>query len=260
VAQWLFITGVIFLASTLQSMTGFGFAVLAVPLLVPILPPRDAVALIAVLSTATTVLAWWRIRAETAPGWTWRLFTAGLFGVPLGIAALVLLQADWLRVVVGLSSLIIASVLLWSHAATASSGLVYGLPALKDQQRSIRWSIWGAGLVSGVLSGGLGMPGPPIMVLLHYAGMPKPSYRATALGYFTLIYPVTLLVMWVSGVLSGPTLVESTTHLPAVLGGIVTGNAAHMRVPQRAFTLIVLLLLAVAGLLAGWTGLQGLSR
>jgi uncharacterized membrane protein YfcA len=42
----LLITSVIFLASTLQSMTGFGFAVLAVPLLVPLLPPRDAVALI----------------------------------------------------------------------------------------------------------------------------------------------------------------------------------------------------------------------
>jgi len=55
VAQWLLITSVIFLASTLQSMTGFGFAVLAVPLLVPLLPPRDAVALITLLSTATTV-------------------------------------------------------------------------------------------------------------------------------------------------------------------------------------------------------------
>ena len=76
-AQWLLITSVVFLASTLQSMTGFRFAVLAVPLLVPLLPPRDDVALITVLSTATTVLAWWRIRAETAPGWTWRLFTAG---------------------------------------------------------------------------------------------------------------------------------------------------------------------------------------
>src|SRR4029434_958773 len=76
VAQWLLITSVIFLASTLQSMTGFGFAVLAVPLL----PPRVAVALITLLSTATTVLAWWRIRAETAPGWTWRLFIAGLLG------------------------------------------------------------------------------------------------------------------------------------------------------------------------------------
>jgi hypothetical protein len=42
--------------------------------------------------------------------------------------------------------------------------------------------------------------------------------------------------------------------------GIVIGNTAHMRVPQRAFTLIVLLLLALAGLLAGWTGLQGLYR
>ena len=68
VAQWLLITSVVLLASALQSMTGFGFAVLAVPLLVPLLPPRDAVALITLLSTATTVLAWWLIRAETAPG------------------------------------------------------------------------------------------------------------------------------------------------------------------------------------------------
>jgi uncharacterized protein len=260
VAQWLIINSVIFLASTLQSMTGFGFAVLAVPLLVPLLPPRDAVALITVLSTATTVLAWWRIRAETAPGWTWRLFIAGLLGVPLGIGALVSLQADGLRVVVGLGSLVVASVLLWSHATAASCGHVSGTPPLNDQPRSPRWAIWVAGLVSGILAGGLGMPGPPIMVLLQAAGMPKHTYRATALGYFTLIYPCTLLVMGTQGVLSEQTVVAGATHLLAVCGGIVTGNAAHKRVPQRAFTLIVLLLLAAAGLLAGWTGLQGLSR
>ena len=104
------------------------------------------------------------------------------------------------------------------------------------------------------------MPGPPIMVLLQSAGMPKHTYRATALGYFTLIYPVTLLVMLAQGVLSGQTLAESVTYLPAVLGGIVLGNTAHRRVPQRAFTLIVLLLLAFAGLLAGWTGFRGLYR
>jgi uncharacterized protein len=104
------------------------------------------------------------------------------------------------------------------------------------------------------------MPGPPIMVLLQSAGMPKHTYRATALGYFTLIYPCTLLVMVAQGVLSGQTVAAGTTHLLAVCGGIATGNAAHRRVPQRTFTLIVLLLLAAAGLLAGWTGLQGLSR
>jgi uncharacterized membrane protein YfcA len=258
VAQWLLITSVILLASTLQSMTGFGFAVLAVPLLVPLLPPRHAVALIAVLSTATTVLAWWRIRAETAPGWIGRLFPAGLLGIPLGLVALVSLPADGLRVVVGLSSLAIAGVLLWSHTATAASGPVAGVPATHDQHRRRRWAIWLAGLASGVLAGGLGMPGPPIMVLLQYAGMPKHTYRATALGYFTLLYPVTLLVMVAQGVLSGQIVAESVTYLPAVLGGIVLGHTAHRRVPQRAFTRIVLLLLAAAGLLAGWTGLQGL--
>jgi hypothetical protein len=64
-----------------------------------------------------------------------------------------------------------------------------------------------AGFVSGLLAGGLGMPGPPILVLLQSACMPKHTYRATALGYFTLIYPCTLLVMGAHGVLSGQTVV-----------------------------------------------------
>jgi uncharacterized membrane protein YfcA len=170
------------------------------------------------------------------------------------------LPADGLRVVVGLSSLAIAGVLFWSHTATDASGPVAGAPATHAQPRHRRWALWMAGLASGVLAGGLGMPGPPIMVVLQYAGMAKHTYRATALGYFTLIYPVTLLVMLAQGVLSGQTVAESVTYLPAVLGGIVIGHTAHRRVPQRAFTLIVLLLLGLAGLLAGWTGLQGLYR
>src|SRR5262249_58284776 len=124
-------------------------------------------------------------------------------GVSVGMGALVSLQADWLCVVVGLGSLVVASVLLWSHATTASYGHVSGTPPLNDQPRRTRWAIWVAGFVSGILSGGLGMPGPPIMVLLQYAGMPKHTYRATALGYFTLIYPCTLLVMAAPGVLCG---------------------------------------------------------
>ena len=176
-AQWLLITSVIFLASTLQSMTGFGFAVLAVPLLVPLLPPRDAVALITLLSTVTTVVAWWPIRAETAPGWTWRLFIAGLLGVPLGLGALVSVPAAWLRVGVGLGSLVVASVLLWSQATTASCEPVAGTPPITDQPRRPRWALWVAGLVSGILAGGLGMPGPPIMVLLQL-----PACRSTRIG------------------------------------------------------------------------------
>jgi uncharacterized protein len=258
--RWLLITVVIFLASTLQSMTGFGFAVLAVPFLVPLMPPRHAVALIAVLSTATTVLAWWRIRADTAPGWTWRLFMPGLLGVPLGIMALLSLQADWLRVLVGGGSLVIAGVLLWSHLTANLPVRTQESAGARRLQRSRPWAIWVAGLVSGVLSGSLGMPGPPIMVLLHYEDMPKHTYRATSLAYFTLIYPVTLLVMLAQGILTGQTFAESATHLPAVLGGILAGNAAHVRVPQQAFTLIVLALLGMGGLLAGWTGWQGLRQ
>lgn len=258
--QWLLITLVIFLASTMQSMTGFGFAVLTVPFLVPLMPPRNAVALIAVLSTATTVLAWWRIRAETAPGWTWRLFTTGVIGVPLGIVALLSLQADWLRVLVGGGSLVIASVLLWSHMATNLPERSEKSAETHRPQHSRPWATWVAGLVSGVLSGSLGMPGPPIVVLLHYEGMPKHTYRATSLAYFTLIYPVTLLVMLGQGILTGQTFADSATHLPAVFGGILAGNAAHVRVPQQVFTLIVLVLLGLGGLLSGWTGIQGLRQ
>lgn len=254
--HWLLITTVIFLASTLQSMTGFGFAVLSVPFLVPLMPPRNAVALIAVLSTATTVLAWWRIRGDTAPGWTWRLFTTGVLGVPLGILALLSLPTDWLRVLVGGGSLVIASVFLWSHLSTPRGA--EGSAEAPRTQRSRSWGTWVAGFVSGILSGSLGMPGPPIVVLLHYEGMPKHTYRATSLAYFTLIYPVTLLLMLGQGILTMQTFTDGAMHLPAVLGGILAGNAAHVRVPQQMFTLIVLVLLGLGGFLAGWTGLQGL--
>jgi hypothetical protein len=71
---------------------------------------------------------------------------------------------------------------------------------------------------------------------------------------------VTLAIMLWRGILTGQTLADSMLHLPAVLGGSLLGNVAHLRVPQQTFTLIVLVLLALGGVLAGWGGYQGLQR
>lgn len=254
-AAWVATSAVVAVSAAVQGMTGFGFAVLAVPILVVLHDPRDAVVLAALLSTVGAVVMWWRTRLEIRTGAAAPLVVGGLAGLPLGLLALHRFDAAWLKLGAGLVTLAFGAALL--------------VGALR---RPLRWPIDQAGpgpaatagwrrlvtgIVSGILAGSLGMPGPPLMVLLHHEGARKRVYRATSFAYFILIYPVVAIGMIASGLASPAVLLSSVTHLPALALGTLLGDVGHDIIAQHRFTLGVLGLLAAAGAMSVLSGAWG---
>ena len=82
---WAGLAGTTFAAALLQAVSGFGFAVLAVPLYLLLVAPAEAVQLAIILSTALSFAVVPGLRRIIAPALLLRLSAGSLAGLPIGL-------------------------------------------------------------------------------------------------------------------------------------------------------------------------------
>ena len=229
---------VVLLSACVQSMTGFGFAVLAVPLLALVWPPIDAVAISFVLSTLCVALLWPQLRSAERMPIVRSLFLAALLGLPLGLWALQHLDLQAMRMAIGVVTLATAAVFGFASGRRESSDGA----AVPNTATTLA-----TGLVAGVLTGALSMPGPPVVMLLTRSGAPKTSYRATLTAFALLIYPVGLAAMFAANLIAPVALWQALYQVPALVSGMWLGNVMHGAVSEVWFARLSLVLLGLAG-------------
>src|SRR4051812_40932452 len=76
------------LAAATQQLSGFGFALMAVPALSVVIGPKDAIALAAVANAGGALLMAYRLRALADRQILRRLLIGACVGMPIGIVAL----------------------------------------------------------------------------------------------------------------------------------------------------------------------------
>lgn len=144
-------------AALAQMVTGFGFALVSIPLLSLLTDPMTAV-------TAGTVLSLWLTGTATVHqrrhvDWsTTRLVTlTGLAGIRFGLVALRLIHPSWLSVLIG--TVVIAFTIV--------------LACPRSSRRTVKGSSSiTAGWFSGALLASTGMNGPPIVIAFQAACHP----------------------------------------------------------------------------------------
>src|SRR5271165_5089036 len=209
---------VIFLATLIRSVFGFGEALIAVPLLALRLPVNVAapLAVLVSITVAAVIIAqdWHKIHLGSA-GW---LVVATLFGIPLG---LMLLTS-------GNHRLVKASLAVIIMAFSAYALIGRKPPELHSDSRG--WLL-GCGFLAGVLGGAYGMNGPPLAIYGAMRRWSAQQFRATLQGYFL---PASILGMagyWFKGLWT-----PTVTHyflwsllpvLPAILLGRIVNHRLH---------------------------------
>jgi hypothetical protein len=228
----LFVVAVVLAATTAQTVAGFGFALVAVPLFVTVLDVRDAVVLTTLLGLLNNVIV-----ARTA----WRhvpwhavgpMLAGALAGMPLGLAALLLAPEDAIRLGVGVSTLVMAAAL--------ASGLRFG-------DRSVASEL-GVGLISGVLNTSTSMNGPPVVLYLQGREHLPDEFRGALAVFFFACSAITLAAFFATRIVTVDALALSAAALPSVAAGSVLGHALVRRVEPALFRRLVFALLAVSAL------------
>jgi uncharacterized protein len=226
-----------FVASLLQATNGFGFAVLAVPFFLLLAPPGEAIPTIIVISLAVSLFVMPRLYRSIDRGLLWRLLLGSVVALPLGLAAAT--HAN--RVIVGLLAGVIvtgfAGILAW-HRSRGPSAAITLRPG---------WD-FAVGGVAGVATALVGMAGPPPLIYLMLGGAPMRTVRATLIGFFALIYAVTLAANAVLVGVPGRDWLIALSLLPFVwLGGRI-GLRVGDRLGETAAAALALIVLGATGL------------
>ncbi len=98
-----------------------------------------------------------------------------------------------------------------------------------------------------LLTSGLGMPGPPLLVYFAGAGIAPAILRGTTLAYFLFIYSVSLGLQMVAGSASVGTVYTALALTPATALGIVAGQFLFKRISHSVFISLAYGLLLLTG-------------
>ena len=228
-------------AAFVRGLAGFGMAILLVPVLGLAVPPREAV-----------VVANWLGLLIGLVGLRKILGASEKSALQIGAVAVVATPAGvWLLAVTdpALARLAIALIALGSFVLVL-------LPKRPAHHQPSRSETGATGLVSGVLTGFAGMPGPPVVPYYLRREIPASLARASMMTIF--------LITSAAGIVSATALGVATTRepmlaallFPAVLLGNWLGSLAFGKISDRAWRSFTGGVLALSALAALWKLLQ----
>jgi uncharacterized membrane protein YfcA len=234
---WLGLAVTCFAAALLQATNGFGFAVLAVPFFLLFAPPGEAIHIIIIISFAVSIFVMPRLYRWVDIGLLCRLTIGGLAALPLGLLALAYSN----RLVVG------------AIAGTIVTGFAIMLSWYRFRRQASRVALrpsrdLAVGAVAGVATGLVGMAGPPVLIYLLLSRAPMLMVRATLIGFFAVIYAVTLAANIVFVGMPAQDWLIAGSLLPLIWVGGRIGLRVGDRLGEAAAAALALVVLAAAGL------------
>ena len=232
----------VFAAALVQGVTGFGFVIVAAPVLTIYLEPTLVVPVMllqsVVLNAAIMVdgYRWINLRR------VWALMLAGAALTPIGAALLIGLDAAVIKVLVGVVVGVTAVGMLLGLQRTASRELLASIPV---------------GAVSGILGGATGLSGAPVVLFFTNQSVDPKESRANLVFYFQVLNMIALPSFAVGGILTRDVFVLSLELLPGALAGVGAGIWLASRVAVAVFWRISLFIVLLAGVGAIVSGLIG---
>ena len=128
--------------------------------------------------------------------------------------------------------------------------LLIGLRYAGRQRLSTSLALGG---VAGVLVGATSIGAPPVILYLLSGPDPAAKTRANLIFYVTAISVVSLVFLWLNGVMTRSVLWQAALLAPVFFAGMWVGNALFKRVSEQAFrrtTLAILVVVSVVILVA----------
>jgi uncharacterized membrane protein YfcA len=233
-AQWILLTVIAFVASTLAAISGFGGAAVLLPALIAIFGVREAIPILTVAQLIGNGSRVWFNRSEVnwpVIGW----FTLG--SVPLGLLGGYLFATVPFSTLTRLVGVFLLFTVVWRHARAGKPRR----PPLKS------FAVIGAGAT--FLSALVGSVGPIMAPFFLAYGLVKGAYIGTE-AMATVVMHITKLVAYHQTAVLTVSAIQSGLALgPIMVLGSFLGKRVVDRLPERLFVMIIEAVLIIAGLM-----------
>jgi uncharacterized membrane protein YfcA len=226
------IAGCIAFASFAQTLSGFGFSLLAVPLMTLVVSPRDAVVVATIIGSVSTTSQALIDRKHVDRSIAKRLILASYAGMPFGLLAFIFVSETGLRLVLGVVVVSAAILLLRGFR-------------LREESHHFDWFL---GMVSGFLSTSTSTNGPPLVFLMQARRLDPSTFRATINTVFAVVNLGALALFVSAGKINSSNLSGVAVALPALGCAIAIGYSVRRHVTQDRFNRLVIALLFLSAI------------
>jgi hypothetical protein len=222
-----------FLGALIFGITGFGSALVTMPLATHLVPLQFALAVFALSDLVGSYRVGLENPRNALRGEWIRLVPMILAGTALGVTLLVNLPRAAGMLLLGAFVLSYAIYSLFRHPA--------------QRVVSPRWA-WVAGLAGGITSSLFGAGGPPYAIYLSQRGLTKEQFRAT-LGFATMTsITLRVLAFLITGLLLDVRVwIAGAAVVPAAFIGIAVARRVFMKISRDMLLRAVTLMLLASG-------------
>ncbi len=231
----LFASLIIFAAFFVRSLTGFGSALVSIPLLALFLDVKMVVPLEVLFEIGLSVLLIRSVYRQIRGRALVPLLIGAAVGTIVGVQLLSGVANITLKRALGVGIILFALQLLWQR----DSGSPRDMP-----------NAWGvaAGVTGGIFGGLFGTNGPPYVIYLTHKLREKEALRASLIGLIALDDIWRAGVYAFTGLYTREIITFAVFLIPALVLGTYVGHKTHLAISERRFRQLVAGILILSGL------------
>lgn len=220
-------------AAFVRGLTGFGMAIILVPMLGLIMTPGEAVVLGIILQLLIGPVGLGRIMEGADRRSAVPIALLAMLATPIGMAILKSVTPDVARLMIAVVAI--------------GAFLILFLPQHPDGHRPGPLAIGATGIASGILTGFAAMPGPPVVPFyMRQRTRPVTARASMMLIFFATAIAGTLASLWLGLATRRLFLLAAVLFVPMTLGDHF-GARAFGRIPDPVWRGTVAVVLGVAG-------------
>jgi len=234
---------IIFFSGVVHGLSGFGFALVAVPMLVLFIAPKTAIPIVLLFTVLVNIPVLLEARKWLDIKRFLPLIISAIVGMPLGTYLLIALPVNMLKLIIGFAVVPFSIALMFGFKKKIQNEKIATIPI---------------GFVSGFLKAAISIGSPPIVLFFSNQGMQKQAFRANLVLYFLVLNIAALISYIVTGLISREVVQYTVFFLPAMLLGVLVGMALTKKINELFFRRIVLSIVTLSGILAIYSGMRAL--
>lgn len=227
--------GIAFGAAFIRGLTGFGMAIILVPLLGLVIEPGEAVVVGILLQLLIGPVGLKIILADADRHSALRISVVAMLATPVGIWLLMQTPPDVARLLI---------------AIIAVGAFLAVIQPVKPGHRPGKFETGATGLASGILTGFAAMPGPPVVPYYLRQPIPAVTARASMMLVFLATSVAGTLASLAMGLTSWRLAYFALALFPGVLLGNWLGKMCFGKVSTPGWRGMVAVILGIAGISA----------